>query len=466
MECVAEPARFKRSTGRVRFGIEEQHQVLAAKILKRDFFTVFIGEGEVGRFIINLHRVFVFKIPMNLYRRRTSPASLVVLLAFAFLTISAFAQRRKPHKLRATGLLTLTTDAGGTTTARLTPITILDQGRFEDASIYKATPEPMALDKGVVYEAEKSGVPAGYVTILSSSNQGIWTALGKWQPVTEEKTEQPAPPPNSSNSGDDRPILHRGGDESAQPASTPAPAPAQATPAPTPQEEEPEDPDRPVLRRRSPSSSPSPQPAPAASTPTPAPQGAVPTAPVSVPKTATQTFVAVSDAEPSDTRSYAWQWKPGDQEKAEAKMRKLAVAQLPHENAQLTESSMQNVVIRAFDLDLSNDAILVLTAEVPGSYVTPGHKGTPGKFVSRYITLIARMNFEGDLERMSASVTDSSRLDVAPRLELIDAVDVDGDGLAELLFREYSFDQKGFIIYGAGRGAVTKVFEGATSPLK
>ena len=147
-------------------------------------------------------------------------------------------------------------------------------------------------------------------------------------------------------------------------------------------------------------------------------------------------------------------------------MRKLALAQLPHENAQLTESSMQNVVIRAFDLDLSNDAILVLTAEVPGSYVTPGHKGTPGKFVSRYITLIARMNFEGDLERMSASVTDSSRLDVAPRLELIDAVDVDGDGLAELLFREYSFDQKGFIIYGAGRGAVTKVFEGATSPLK
>jgi hypothetical protein len=406
---------------------------------------------------------------MNLYRRRTFPASLALLLAFTFsVTISTFAQRRKPHKLRATGLLTLTSDPTGTTTARLTPITILDQGRFEDASIYKASPEPMALDKGVVYEAEKSGVPVGYVTILNSSNQGIWTALGKWQPVTEEakKPEQPAPAANSSNSGDDRPILHRGGDESAQPASTPAPAPAQATPAPTPQEEEPEDPDRPVLRRRSPSSSPSPQPAAAESTPTPVPQGAVPTAPVSVPKSATQTFVAVSDAEPSDTRSYAWQWKPGDQEKAEAKMRKLALAQLPHENAQLTESSMQNVVIRAFDLDLSNDAILVLTAEVPGSYVTPGHKGTPGKFVSRYITLIARMNFEGDLERMSASVTDSSRLDVAPRLELIDAVDVDGDGLAELLFREYSFDQKGFIIYGAGRGAVTKVFEGATSPLK
>ena len=468
LECVAEPARFQRSTGRVRLRIEEQDQVLAAKICERDFLAIFIGKRELGRFIINLHTVFVLKSPMNLYRRRTFPASLALLLAFIFaLTTFTFAQRRKPHKLRATGLLTLTTDPTGTTTARLTPITILDQGRFEDASIYKARPEPMALDKGVVYEAQKSGVPVGYVTILNASNQGIWTALGKWQPVTEEakKSGQPAHPAGSGSSGDDRPILHRGENSSAEPASTPPPVAAQATPTPEPQQEEPEDPDRPVLRRRSPASSPTPQPAPAASTPTPAPQGAVPSTPAPVAKSGTQTFVAVSDAEPSDTRSYEWKWKSGDEQQAEAKMRKLALAQLPRENAQLSESSMQNVVIRAFDLDLSNDAVLVLTAEVPGSYVTPGHKGAPGKFVSRYITLIAKQNFEGDLERLSASVTDSSRLDVAPRLELIDAVDVDGDGLAELLFREYSFDQKGFIIYGIGRGAVTKVFEGATSAI-
>jgi hypothetical protein len=55
---------------------------------------------------------------------------------------------------------------------------------------------------------------------------------------------------------------------------------------------------------------------------------------------------------------------------------------------------------------------------------------------------------------------------VAPRLELIDAVDVDGDGLAELLFREYGFDDKSFIIYGVGRSTVTKVFEGASTPLR
>jgi hypothetical protein len=402
---------------------------------------------------------------MNLYRRRSFPANLTLLaVCILALAVSSAQQRRKPHKLRATGLLELTTSPTGTVAARLTPITILDQGRFEDASIYKAAPEPMALDKGVVYEVQKSGVPIGYVTLLNASKSGIWTALGKWQPVTEEakKSESPPPPPNPD---DDRPRLHRGDSSSAPPAATPAPTPA-AQSTPTPEPEEPEDTNRPVLRRRPPAGkAPEPEGTPAASKPTPAPTGGAPaTAPVAT-KPGTQAFVAVSDAQPYDTRSYEFVWKAGEQEKAEAQMRKLAVAQLPRENAQLNEASMTNVVIRAFDLDLSNDAIVVLTAEVPGSYVAAGRKGAPGKFVSRYITLIARTDSEGSLQRLAVSITDSSRLDVAPRLELIDAVDADGDGLAELLFREYSFDQKGFIIYGVARGGVTKVFEGATSSL-
>jgi hypothetical protein len=405
---------------------------------------------------------------MNLYRRRSFPASLAFLLACVLgFTIASAQQRRKPHKLRATGLLELTTNPVGTVTARLTPITILDQGHFEDASIYKAAPRPMALESGVVYEAQKSGVPVGYVTLTNASNAGIWTALGKWQAVTEEakKSEEPARP---ANPDDDRPRLHRGDSSTASSASTPTPAPAaQSTPTPQPEPEAPEDTDRPVLRRRSPGTTdPQPNATPAAaSKPGPLPPGAVPPIKPGVPTPGTQIFVAVSDAQPSDTRSYQFVWKPGEQEKMEEKMRGFALAQLPRENAQLTEGSMKNVVIRSFDLDMSNDAVVVLTAEIPGSYVAPGQKGTPPKFVSRYLTLVARMDSEGVPQRLAVSITDSSRLDVAPRLELIDAVDVDGDGLAELLFREYSFDQKGFIIYGIGRGALTKVFEGATSPL-
>jgi hypothetical protein len=402
---------------------------------------------------------------MNLYRRRTFPASLAVILLCIFaLTVASAQQRRKPHKLRATGLLELTTDRAGTVAARLTPIAILDQGHFEDASIYKAAPRPMAIENGVVYEAQKSGVPVGYVTVVNGSKTGMWTALGKWQPVTEEARK--SAPARPTNPDDDRPRLHHGDSSTGAATSTPTPAPvAQSTPAPEP--EAPEDTDRPVLRRRSPAGNAQPPEATPSVTTTPASPagGAVPPAKPALTTPGTQTFVVVSDAAPSDTRSYEFVWKPGEQEKAEAKIRRLALAQLPRENAQLNEGSMKNVIIRSFDLDLSNDAIMVLTAEVPGSYVAPGQKGTPGKFVSRYITLIARSNFEGELQRLAVSVTDSSRLDVAPRLELVDAVDVDGDGLAELLFREYSFDQKGFIIYGIGRGAVTKVFEGATSPL-
>jgi hypothetical protein len=150
----------------------------------------------------------------------------------------------------------------------------------------------------------------------------------------------------------------------------------------------------------------------------------------------------------------------------EAKVKRLALAQLPRENPPLTEHSLTNVVIRSFDLDLSNDAVMVLSAEIPASGAPQGNRKATDRAVSRYITLIARIDLDGNPQRLAVSVTDSSRLDVAPRLELIDAVDVDGDGYAELLFRQYSFDDKSFIVYGVGRSTVTKVFEGASSPLK
>ncbi len=405
---------------------------------------------------------------MNLYRRSIITASAALLLVTgSIFSVATAQQRRKAHKLRATALLELTTSQGGTVAARLIPITILDQGKFEDASIYKAAPRPMAIENGVVYEAQKSGVPVGYVTINNASNVGMWTALGKWQPVTTEearKSDQaPAPP---AGTDEDRPRLHRGDTGTASATSAPTPPPAaQSTPEPAP-EPEPEDTDRPVLRRRTPAkSAPQPEATPAVATPPSPPQGAVPQPKIQTNTPGTQEFVAVSDAAPADTRSFEYIFKPGDREKMEDKMRKLALAQLPRENAQLNEGSMTNVVIRAFDVDMSNEAVIVLTAEIPGSYVARGVKGAPGKFVSRFITLIARMDYEGVPQRLAVSITDSSRLDVAPRMELIDAVDVDGDGMAELLFREYSFDQKGFIVYGVGRGTVTKVFEGATSPL-
>jgi hypothetical protein len=448
---------------------------------------------------------------LNLYRRRWLQASVAVVMACcAVLSASAF-QHRNAHKLRATALLELTTGPGGKVSTRLIPITILADGSFQDASIYESRPRPMALGEGVVYEAEKTGVPVGYLTITGASHalEG-WIAQGKWQPVTEieanaarkaqptptptptddrpvlhrgsDTGQQPSPQsdqpqPSSSSSGgsnsgsnsnsDDRPILHRSPEQTNQQTSPPADQSAASQSAPPADtQSESDDSGRPVLKRRVPSTAGTPVPSPTPSSTQAGPAQSPP--PVTQ---GTQRFVAVSDAQSTDTRSFEYHWKPGEEEKIQDKMRKLALAQLPGENAQTNEHAMTNVVIRSFDVDLSNDAVVVITAEVPGGYLASGAKGsaakgTAGKFVSRYITVIARVDIDGNPQKLAASVTDSSRLDVAPRLELIDAVDVDGDGLAELLFREYDFDQKSFIIYGVGHGTVTKVFEGASEPIK
>jgi len=418
---------------------------------------------------------------MNLYSRSRFLASAMLVLVCAAAFTTAFAQRRKAHKLRATAVVEVTKDSAGIVGTHVFPVTILDEGSFHDASIYKAAPRPMALDNGIVYEAQSDGIPVGYVTILSSTNNKGWTALGKWQSAEEPKKVQAAAPVTP---GDDRPMIHRGdATPSAAPASTPAPGASDSTtsassvntassPSASSNDSSagaPDDADRPVLRRRSPTQ-PEPVPTPQASgtpsTQTPAEGSPVPRTKLPVITSGTKTFVAVSDNESTDIRSFVFKWKPGEEQQMEVKMRKLALAQLPRENAQLNTGSLQNVVMRSFDLDLSNDAVIVLSAEIPGSYLAPGGKSEPGRFISRYVTVIARVDFEGVPQKLASSVTDSSRLDVAPRLELIDAVDVDGDGLAELLFREYGFDDKSFIIYGVGRSTVTKVFEGASMPLR
>jgi len=381
-------------------------------------------------------------------------------------------------------VLELTTDSSGNTKARLVPVTILADGRFHDASIYERRPRPMVLDNGVVYEAQKSGMPVGYLTVTNSQEQGgIWIADGTWKLALPPRKDEPktatstaaAPDPSKTS---DRPIIHRT-DPNAQPATPPAPAspapPSASTPAPPaatpPPASQPDDPDRPTLRRHT----------------TAQQQQEVENQPVTVqtskrpqsytplqtPAGSTQVLAAVSDAQAAETRSYDFVWKAGEQPQIEAKMRKLALQQFPRESSALTDSALKNVAVRSFDLDFSNDAVVVLTAELPPAAAPAPPRARraaapatpPAPPVTRYIALMARIDLENNPQKLLVNITDSGHLDVTPRLELIDAVDVDGDGLAEILFREYGFNEKGFVIYGAGHGTATKVFEGATQPL-
>jgi hypothetical protein len=432
----------------------------------------------------------------NLYSTRRVRASVGVLLVLSAL-MAAVAQHRASHKLRATAVVEITADEHGAKIVRLFPVTILDGGRFRDASIYESRPWPMAIGRGIVYEAQKLGLPVGYLTINTATEKnGTWVAGGDW--VTADvvaKQSAPPPPPVTTQPGksaDDRPILRRSGGSSggetpapASPAPPSAPAEPSASstpPAPSPTTESapsPSDPNRPVLRHQQQHTTAQaqqevenqPQITPD-TTKHPAPTAALSAS------AGTQTLVAVSDAQPTETRSWEFHASPEEKQQIESKMRKLALEQFPKDSPALTESSLSNVVVRAFDLDLSNDAAVVLTAEAPPARPAPAtlsapkgrrpqpQPAQPVSTTPRYVTVIARMDIDGNPTRLLASVADAAKLDITPRLELIDAVDVDGDGYAELLFRSWGLDERGFVIYGVGHGTVTRVFEGATQSLK
>ncbi|HET6841033.1 MAG TPA: hypothetical protein VFK06_05005 [Candidatus Angelobacter sp.] len=433
----------------------------------------------------------------NLYSTRRVRASVAVFLALSAL-MAAVAQHRASHKLRATAVVEITADEHGGKIVRLFPVTILDGGRFRDASIYESRPWPMAIGRGIVYEAQNLGVPVGYLTISNATEKnGTWVAGGDW--VTADvvaKQSAPPPPPVTTQpdkSADDRPILRRSGGSSG--GETPAPAspvppsaPAEPSasstpPAPAPTTESapsPSDPNRPVLRHQQQHTTAQAQQE-VENQPQITPDTTKhPTARTALSASApgTQILVAVSDAQPTETRSWEFHSSPEEKQQIESKMRKLALEQLPQESPALTESALKNVVVRAFDLDLSNDAVVVLSAEAPPARTAPAAlpavKGKrsqpqptqPVSTTPRYVTVIARMDIDGNPTRLLVSVADAAKLDIAPRLELIDAVDVDGDGYAELLFRTWGLEDRGFVIYGVGHGTVTRVFEGATQSLK
>jgi hypothetical protein len=103
----------------------------------------------------------------------------------------------------------------------------------------------------------------------------------------------------------------------------------------------------------------------------------------------------------------------------------------------------KDVQLRVFDLSNSNEPVLVLMAN---AQIPKSAKQNAGSEVQYMVTLVAREDIYGDLHKAYANVTDSQHLDVLPRVELVDAVDADGDGRGELLFRQVSDAGSAFVI--------------------
>jgi len=121
--------------------------------------------------------------------------------------------------------------------------------------------------------------------------------------------------------------------------------------------------------------------------------------------------------------------------------------------------------MRTFDLWVNNQPIMILTAEarVPPPTAKSTSAPTPDAMAQYTITLVARTDIYDNLHKLYSAVTDKYHLDVTPQLELIDAVDADGDGRGELLFRETSDAGSGYVIYRATADTLWKMFDSLNS---
>jgi hypothetical protein len=126
--------------------------------------------------------------------------------------------------------------------------------------------------------------------------------------------------------------------------------------------------------------------------------------------------------------------------------------------AKMPDLVLDDLQIRTFDLWTNNQPVIVLTATAHPALPAVGTAAANP--VPEYsITLAARTDIYNNLHKLYVGITDKYHLDVTPRLELIDAVDADGDGRGELLFHETSDAGSGYIIYRATADTLWKMFD-------
>jgi hypothetical protein len=455
--------------------------------------------------------------------------------------------------------------------ASLVPVAILINGKFWDATAYKADPIPMALEPGTVYEAERTGNSVGLFTVSTALHSNAvnsttpWLGTGNWLPGAPDiVAHAPAKVENvpvGIDTGDQPPRLTKNPDASnPAPAATQPPSSTKSSPQPPPQSSDPDAPPR--LKKPDSSISdssqtaqnqtPQNQTAPA-STPS-APNSTAPTtgskpadaksdaksadakpseppgpasdsgagesghprlrrgkavaepadeeipgyskvgsAPAkSSPRVATaadqdhlQFIPAVSDASGPQPRAFTFEWlKDEEPEKrqqmvilakeqlrvyldARAKARTAAsakpAAQGSHHAAARPakfDPILENTQMVTYDLWNSNQPIIVFSTE---AHLPPPPAGTPHSETDAElhysVMLVAYPDIYNNLHKLYVGVTDRFHLDLTPRLDLIDAVDADGDGRGELLFKETSDAGPGWILFRANGDKLWKMFD-------
>jgi hypothetical protein len=124
------------------------------------------------------------------------------------------------------------------------------------------------------------------------------------------------------------------------------------------------------------------------------------------------------------------------------------------------DGPLGEVRFSALDPNNNNEAVFTFSASVP-QVPAPTRAGTPPAATRYFVTAVARVDIYGELRLLFSQVTDSSHLDVYPRMELVGAVDADGNGAGELLFREFQDRGASYAIYRVGMDRLWPLFETA-----
>lgn len=443
--------------------------------------------------------------PRSSALRFIRPTSLV--LAFGFAASAALAQypgqiekkSKDAPTLRAVGVLEWTGDLGKPKKSRLVPITIYDGQALQDASIYLARPQPLALTSDVEYELQKNGTPQGLFDIKKAGQElGSWVGYGSWKPMPVAKASKPAPIVDTGfDANDDKPVLHRKHADSSSKSdsgpSAPTPDPDRPTlhkpttdNADSAKSAPPADPDRPTLHKEKPAAdsdtpvlhkhdNPDTSDGEHASTTDPdrprlmrgKPTGGgaevLPTLLGFPPDM--QQAVAISDqkSRPEHTWDYKWA-NPDDEDKMKSALEdiardalglktppppatKRASARKPAKLPPTEPPPLQDEKFRVFELSYGAGATMVLSAHTDGD---PKDQ--------KFVTLIAQPDLYGNPLVLLKNVTDGRHLDETPQMRLIDAVDALADNRGELLFELRGAGQRQFALYRVLRGTAEKIF--------
>jgi hypothetical protein len=417
--------------------------------------------------------------------------------------VNESSQQNGTH-LRATAVLEFTGDLNKIKESRLVPVAVWDGMQYQPGGLYLAQPAPLAVLSGTQYELENEGRPEGFFNIRDAEDlAGLWVGVGSFEAPPAPKPEA-APsksnhvyevkdydpdkphfahrPPDEQNQGGgsgtgsgtgtnaqnapadpDRPTLHSragGGDSgSANSGSSNQPD---------------VDPDRPTFHRQSNASAGVPTAQPPVDPDRPRLEYKQPEEQAKMDK-ATALFglpadmkqvAGVSDTRSGDTLSWAFSWaNPDDENKMKTALEAIAEkaiappadatatkpassATARHKRAQLAATPLPMLAdeeFRTFSLSFGGGATMVLT----------GHSTTrPAK----YVTIIAEPDFYGQPKVLLQQVTSDSALDVAPRYRLVDAVDTEGNGRANLIFELRGQTFRQFAIYRIAGGTATQVF--------